>query len=237
MPLKKSKTTVIKIFKVVLDNEAEKFNKDFVKNLLVNCNDFFSLLFNQTINYIEINYNSRYWKSVKSFRQFLDTKNNLFEIVYLRAHTVNSFSNVTYTNNLLNQIKRDEINFVDLIIELEMDINNLTLDILQSFLNKLLGYYDFDYGYCFPLLENQDSYTEIIQNKGFLKNIFGKPLESKEKQLEKRFKREKELLEVKNGVIPQIYPINILNNDQLKKTNIESKNIITLDKNLSLVIC
>ena len=65
---------VIKLYKIIQQNEAGNFNNKFIEKLLCQLNSFSVSETHQQLNYIEINYSSKNWKSLSSFLKYLETK-------------------------------------------------------------------------------------------------------------------------------------------------------------------
>ena len=208
---------VIKLYKIIQQNEADNFNNKFIEKLLCELNSFSVSETHHQLNYIEINYSSKNWKSSSSFLKYLETKKNK-EIVYL--HTLNSSISITYSNYLLNQTKREDVGYIEIIIAIAQEkFSEKSLIFLVKNIYDLL---EIDYGYSFRLEENQDILTEIIEEKhNFIKRIFFNQTKLGIENLEKWNVRKLKLLEVKKGIIPKIYAFNFWNKTQWGK--IENK--------------
>lgn len=208
---------VIKLYKIIQQNEADNFNKKFFEKLLCELNSFSLSETHQQLNYIEINYSSKNWKSLSSFLKYLETKKNK-EIVYL--HTLNSSINITYSNYLLNQTKGEDVGYIEIIIIIPQEkFSENSLILLVKNIYDLL---EIDYGYSFRLEENQDILTEIIEKKhNFIKRIFFNQTKVGIENIEKWNERKLKLLEVKKGIIPKTYAFNFWNKTQWGK--IENK--------------
>lgn len=141
-----------------------------------------------------------------------------------------------YTNELLNQIKPECCGLIELIIE----TNNQNMENLYSLIKSIYDFYHFDYGYCFNLKKNQDLFSEVIDKKSFITSLFSVTRRVTSVQIEATKRRREVLLQVKQGVIPQIYEINIWNNKQLEQA-IKEKLFINktrkLNNNLNIVEC
>ena len=105
---------------------------------------------------------------------------------------------------------------------------------------NISDFYHFDYGYCFNLKKNQDLFSEVIDKKSFITSLFSVTSRVTSVQIEETKRRREVLLQVKQGVIPQIYEINIWNNKQLEQA-IKEKLFINktrkLNNNLNIVEC
>jgi len=204
---------VIKLYKIIQQNEAGNFNNKFIEKLLCQLNSFSVSETHQQLNYIEINYSSKNWKSLSSFLKYLETKKNK-EIVYL--HSLNSSINITYSNYLLNQTKREDVGYIEIIITIPQEkFSENSLILLVKNIYDLL---EIDYGYSFILEENQDILTEIIEKRhNFIKRIFLNQTKVGIENLEKWNERKLKLLEVKKGIIPKTYAFNFWNKAQWGK--------------------
>ena len=111
---------------------------------------------------------------------------------------------------------------------------------LYSLIKSIYDFYHFDYGYCFNLKKNQDLFSEVIDKKSFITSLFSVTSRVTSVQIEETKRRREVLLQVKQGVIPQIYEINIWNNKQLEQA-IKEKLFINktrkLNNNLNIVEC
>lgn len=227
---------IIKLYKVVSSDEVTLFDMDFIRKLLTTYDNYVSATWlNESVSHIEINYSGRAWKTINSFFHYLSQHNK--EIVYLSAASKNESTSLFYTNELLNQIKPECCGLIDLIIE----TNNQNMENLYSLIKNISDFYHFDYGYCFDLRKNQDLLSEIIDNKSFFASVLSVFVVTKRissMEIEKIKQRRKLLLQVRQGVIPQIYEINIWNNKQLERVMKEKLFInktIKLNNNLNIV--
>jgi hypothetical protein len=208
---------VIKLYKIIQQNEADNFNNKFIEKLLCELNSFSVSEIHHQLNYIEINYSSKNWKSLSSFLKYLEIKKNK-EIVYL--HTLNSSINITYSNYLLNQTKREDVGYIEIIITIAQE--KFSENSLIFLVKNIYDLLEIDYGYSFRLEENQDILTEIIEKKhNFIKRIFFNQTKVGIENLEKWNERKLKLLEVKKGIIPKTYAFNFWNKTQWGK--IENK--------------
>ena len=204
---------VIKLYKIITQSEADNFNNSFIEKLLCELNSFSVAETHQQLNYIEINYSSKNWKSLSSFLKYLETKKNK-EIVYL--DTSNSSINITYSNYLLNQTKREDVGYIEIIITIPLE--NFSEKSLVLLIKNIYDLLEIDYGYSFRLEENQDIFSEIIEKKYSLFNrIFLDQTKIRIENLEKWNERKLNLLEVKKGIIPKTYAFNFWNKAQWGK--------------------
>ena len=224
---------IIKLYKVISSDEVILFDMDFIRKLLTTYDNYVSATWlNESVSHIEINYSGRAWKTINSFFHYLSQHNK--EIVYLSAASKNESTSLFYTNELLNQIKPECCGLIELIIE----TNNQNMENLYSLI-KIINVFDhFDYGYCFNLKKNQDLFSEVIDKKSFITSLFSVTRRVTSVQIEATKRRREVLLQVKQGVIPQIYEINIWNNKQLEQA-IKEKLFINktrkLNNNLNIV--
>lgn len=224
---------IIKLYKVISSDEVILFDMDFIRKLLTTYDNYVSATWlNESVSHIEINYSGRAWKTINSFFHYLSQHNK--EIVYLSAASKNESTSLFYTNELLNQIKPECCGLIELIIE----TNNQNMENLYSLIKNIYDFYHFDYGYCFNLKKNQDLFSEVIDKKSFITSLFSVTGRVTSVQIEATKRRREVLLQVKQGVIPQIYEINIWNNKQLEQA-IKEKLFINktrkLNNNLNIV--
>lgn len=227
---------IIKLYKVISSDEVILFDMDFIRKLLTTYDDYVSVTWlNEPISHIEINYSGRVWKTINSFFHYLSQRNK--EIVYLCATSKNEKTSLFYTNELLNQIKPECYGLIELIIK----VDTQNMENLYSWIKNTCNFFHFDYGYCFDLRKNQDLLSEIIDNKSFFASVLSVFVVTKRissMEIEKIKQRRKLLLQVRQGVIPQIYEINIWNNKQLERVMKEKLFInktIKLNNNLNIV--
>ena len=218
---------IIKLYKVISSDEVILFDMDFIRKLLTTYDNYVSATWlNESVSHIEINYSGRAWKTINSFFHYLSQHNK--EIVYLSAASKNESTSLFYTNELLNQIKPECCGLIELIIE----TNNQNMENLYSLIKNI---YDF---YRFNLKKNQDLFSEVIDKKSFITSLFSVTRRVTSVQIEATKRRREVLLQVKQGVIPQIYEINIWNNKQLEQA-IKEKLFINktrkLNNNLNIV--
>ena len=211
---------IIKLYKVISSDEVILFDMDFIRKLLTTYDNYISATWlNESVSHIEINYSGRAWKTINSFFHYLSQHNK--EIVYLSAASKN---------------KPECCGLIDLIIE----TNNQNMENLYSLIKNISDFYHFDYGYCFNLKKNQDLFSEVIDKKSFITSLFSVTSRVTSVQIEETKRRREVLLQVKQGVIPQIYEINIWNNKQLEQA-IKEKLFINktrkLNNNLNIVEC
>ena len=226
---------IIKLYKVISSDEVILFDMDFIRKLLTTYDNYVSATWlNESVSHIEINYSGRVWKTINSFFHYLSQHNK--EIVDLSAASKNESTSLFYTNELLNQIKPECCGLIELIIE----TNNQNMENLYSLIKNIYDFYHFDYGYCFNLKKNQDLFSEVIDKKSFITSLFSVTRRVTSVQIEATKRRREVLLQVKQGVIPQIYEINIWNNKQLEQA-IKEKLFINktrkLNNNLNIVEC
>jgi len=227
-----NKSQVIKLYKIISKDETYNFNKTFIEKLLYELNTFALSVTQKEINYIEINYNSRNWKSLPDFLKYLKSSKDNREIVYVNIF--NELIQITYSNDLLNQIKPNFLGYIELILVVAKDcFSKKSLIKLIESINNLLSV---DYGYSFELQKNQDVLTEVIEEKNIIRKIFAnqtkKMIENKERWNERNLK----LLEVRNGIIPQVYQFNIWNNTQKRnrKDKLNNEKVIEINPDLIL---
>ena len=222
---------IIKLYKVVTSDEVTLFDMDFIRKLLTTYDNYVSVTWlNEPISHIEINYSGRAWKTINSFFHYISQQNK--EIVYLCATSKNEKTSLIYANDLLNQIKPDYYGLIELIVKAD----TLNMENLYSWIKNTCDFLHVDYGYCFDLHKNQDLFSEIIDNRSFFASIFKK--RNNLAEIEEIERRKKGLLQVKQGVIPRIYEINIWNNKQLEQAMKEKLFIsktIKLNNNLNIV--
>lgn len=228
-----SEMKIIKLYKVIHSNEAILFDQDFIRKVLITYDNYVSSTWlNEHVSHIEINYSDKTWRTINCFFHYLSQHNK--EIVYLSATSKNESSSLIYANELLNQISPECCGLIELIIK----TNNHNMENLYSLLKNICDFYHFDYGYCFNLKKNQDLYSEVVDKKSFITSLFSVTCRVSSAQIEATKRRRNFLIQVKQGIIPQIYEINIWNNKQLEqaiKEKLFIKKKIKLNGNLSIV--
>jgi hypothetical protein len=198
----KQKYGAIKFFRTVNLEEAQKFKSveviDFCVSKLLS-------IFKEDIRSVELNYGNKSWKKYSSFKKFIE-KNSTYPIAEYSSFIKDSYSGALFFGNeKLNRIKLDDTtDVIDIIITFPSEI--ICIDFLRDFLGKLFSVERFDYGYVCFLPKNYSVITERKESANNAKDI--EPWEN--------------LININNGYIKSIYPINILNNVQIEKNNILS---------------
>tara|TARA_R110002072_G_C7782688_1_gene520208 strand:+ start:31 stop:783 length:753 start_codon:yes stop_codon:yes gene_type:complete len=218
--LKKNRTKnwVIKLFKLTDQNSAEKF--EMASHILL-CIDRIERLTELKAKAFDINYQS-FYKTKSGFEKALKSNK---ELVYCFVD-FDSEKTETYfsiSNQMLNLNEKPEKETIDFCLQISTKYcdRDLILELNRVLINEL----NFDYGYTTQLESNYDSGTERKIKKGLFStsvNILAKDLIWTSTKIN-----------ILNGTIKNLYPINYLNKSHL--SNSEQKKIISEFGNLSKV--
>ncbi|KAA5472730.1 MULTISPECIES: hypothetical protein [Bacteroidales] len=218
---------VLKLFKIISPKDLDLYNPNTIKNVInLSLNSFF---YDDIFNYVELNYGSKKYKSLTTFFDKINESSDNIEIVDLIISNNADSNIILYSNDLLNQIQKENFGIVEL--NICSAFNNINKDTTNAFIDELIKIFPIDYGYIFPFEKGMDIHTEKIVKKSFWCSHISV---TKEDILKRN-----RLLNLNNGFFPKLYPINILNQsqfDSLKKSNTSVREVIDMKNNLKLVI-
>lgn len=224
---KESIGDVLKLFKIISPKDLDLYNPNTIKNVInLSLNSFF---YDDIFNYVELNYGSKKYKSLTTFFDKINESSDNIEIVDLIISNNADSNIILYSNDLLNQIQKENFGIVEL--NICSAFNNINKDTTNAFIDELIKIFPIDYGYIFPFEKGMDIHTEKIVKKSFWCSHISV---TKEDILKRN-----RLLNLNNGFFPKLYPINILNQsqfDSLKKSNTSVREVIDMKNNLKLVI-
>lgn len=218
---------VLKLFKIISPKDLDLYNPNTIKNVInLSLNSFF---YDDIFNYVELNYGSKKYKSLTTFFDKINESSDNIEIVDLIISNNADSNIILYSNDLLNQIQKENFGIVEL--NICSAFNNINKDTTNAFIDELIKIFPIDYGYIFPFEKGMDIHTEKIVKKSF----WGSHISVTKEDILKRNR----LLNLNNGFFPKLYPINFLNQsqfDSLKKSNTSVREVIDMKNNLKLVI-
>ncbi|MDR1068271.1 MAG: hypothetical protein LBL36_03370 [Clostridiales Family XIII bacterium] len=212
---------IIKLFKTVNLHEAATFKTVEILDICV-----FELqkAMGREVADIELNYGDKQWKHYSSFKKFMEKETNYPIAAFMSFIRDGSCGSLIFNNDKLNKTKQDNsTDLIDIIMVFPRAI--ITRGFLQNLLEKIFCVESFDYGYvCFL----PEKYDVIFENKPGRGNT--------EAEIEKT----KQLRDIKNGFIKDVYSINILSNKQIEVNKFREKTCEIYDiKNsgLKIVMC
>lgn len=218
---------VLKLFKIISPKDLDLYNPNTIKNVInLSLHTFF---YDNVFNYVELNYGCKKYKSLTAFFNKINESFDSIEIVDLIISNNIDSNIILYSNDLLNQVQKENFGIVEL--NICSALNNINKDTTNAFIEELSKIFPIDYGYVFPFEKGMDIHTEKIVRSSF----WGSPISVTKEDILKR----NQLLNLNNGFFPKLYPINFLNQsqfDRLKKSNTSVKEVIDMKNNLKLVI-
>ena len=190
----------IKLYKVVDYDKSVNFKSAAVIDICVS--ELYAVNVG-TIRDIEVNYGNKHWKKYASFQKFIE-KNPDYPITsYMSYIAEDNCGSLFFGNGKLNKIEIDNTtDYIDIIITFPPNIVNV--DFVQKFIGKLFKIETFDYGYVCFLPQNFSVLSERKSNKNTSKDI----------------EIERNLIHMKSGFVKGVYPINILNEMQIRENKI-----------------
>jgi len=198
----------VKLYKVVDYEKALNFKSAAVIDICVS--KLYAVNVG-TIRDIEVNYGNKHWKKYASFQKFIEKNPDYPLVSYMSYIADDHCGSLIFGNEKLNKMEIDDAtDYIDIIITFPS--NTVNVDFVQKFIGKLSKIETFDYGYvCFLTDENS-----IFSERKIKKGLFGVTSTCTKKDIE----IERNLIHINNGFIKGIYPINILNEAQIRKNNI-----------------
>lgn len=218
--LKKNRTKnwIIKLFKLTDQNSAETFE---MESKILFCIERIEQLTELKAKTFDINYQSIY-KTKSGFEKALKSNK---ELVYCFVD-FDSDKTETYfsiSNQMLNLNEKPEKETID--FSLQISTKYCDRDSILELNRVLINNLDFDYGYTTELDSNYDSETE----RQIKKRLFSSSVSI----LEKDHIWTSTKINILNGTIKNLYPVNYLNKSHF--SNSEQKKIISEFGNLSNV--
>tara|TARA_R110002051_G_C8616887_1_gene482717 strand:+ start:61 stop:813 length:753 start_codon:yes stop_codon:yes gene_type:complete len=209
--LKKNRTKnwIIKLFKLTDQNSAEKFEME--PNILF-CIEQIEQITELKAKTFDINYQSIY-KTQSGFKKALKSNKELvYCFVDFDSEKTETFFSIS--NQMLNLNDKPENSTIDFHLQISTKYcdENWILEFNQHLIDEL----DFDYGYTTQLDSDFDSLTERKIKKGLFS--------SSVRILAKDHIWTSNKIDILNGTIKNLYPINYINESHL--TNSEQKKII-----------
>lgn len=224
---KKPIGNVLKLFKIITPDELGLYNSKTINNVIeLSVNTFYD---EDVFNCIDLNYG---WKTYKKLTTFLDKlKGSLDNIEIVSLVISNSIDSqiISYSNDILNQVQKDDFGIVELIIC--SDDNKLNNETVRVFVEELNKIFPIDYGYIFPLEKGVDIFIEKKVKESFFTSSVSVTNED--------ILNRKRLLNINNGYIPKIYPTNLFNQSQFdcfKNGRYSIKEVIEINNNLKMVV-
>lgn len=219
--------SVLKLFKVVRYKDLSLYNPQAIKNAIkLFIDSFFE---DSVFDCIELNYGVKTYKKLTVFLEQINEVSGDLEICDLIISSKEKANKILYSNSLLNQVHQEGAGVI------EFDIcsghNDISKDKAYAFIKALLEIFPIDYGYVLPLEKGMDVRSERIVKSSF----WGSSVSVTKEDILRR----DGLLNLNDGFLPKLYPINILNQSQFDniengKTPVES--ITEIDGNLKLVV-
>lgn len=224
---KKPVGNVLKLFKIITPEELGLYNSKTINNVVeLSVNMFYD---EDVFNCIELNYGCKTYKKLTTFLDKLKGSLDNIEIVSLVISNSMDTKIISYSNEILNQIQKDDFGIVELIIC--SDDNKLNNETVRAFVEKLNKIFPIDYGYIFPFEKGIDIFIEKKVKKSFFTSSVSV---TKEDILNR-----KRLLNINNGYIPKIYPTNIFNQSQFdcfKNDRYSIEEVIEINNILKMVV-
>lgn len=224
---KKPIGNVLKLFKIITPEELGPYNSKTINNVIeLSVNTFYD---EDVFNCIDLNYG---WKTYKKLTTFLDKlKGSLDNIEIVSLVISNSMDTqiISYSNEILNQVQKDDSGIVELIVC--SDDNKLNNETVRVFVERLNRIFPIDYGYIFPFEKGMD----IIIEKKVKESFFSSSVSVTKEDILNR----KRLLNINNGYIPKLYPTNIFNQSQFdcfKNGSCSIEEVIEINNNLKMVV-
>ena len=215
---KRTKNWIIKLFKLADQNSAETFD---MESKIIFCIQQIEKITKLTAKSFYLNYQSIY-KSKSSFEKALKTNK---EIVYcfVDFDSEKTDSYFSIDNQMLNLTDKPEKSTIDFCLQISTKYcdENSVLELNKILIEGLSS----DYGYTTKLNSNYDSLTERKIKKGLFSTSVN--------ILEKDHIWTSTKINILNGTLKNLYPINYLNESHL--SNPEQKKIISEFGNLSEV--
>ncbi|BDS11948.1 hypothetical protein [Aureispira anguillae] len=208
---KVKKYRVLKLFKIcTLDQSLSLSTYRIIDNI-------FSLLESiseDKLSYLELNYGQKTWKNIVAYKKYSINKTKLNVVSFLAVNNDKS-QFVSISNPLLNfKEKSPEYGKVSIVISIED--NFFKSKIMEDFIMEIYNLFSFNYGYIVNLDEGYDWITERKIKKGLFTEEISIEAEDTIWQLYS--------MGIIDGYFKKIYPINFINQNQvriLKEINIE----------------
>ncbi|MDX6748133.1 hypothetical protein SHK09_15150 [Polaribacter sp. PL03] len=218
--LKKNRTKnwIIKLFKLTDQNSAEKFE---MESKILFCIEQIEKITGITAKAFDINYQSIY-KTKSGFKKALKSNKELV-YCFIDFDSKKTETYFSISNQMLNLKEKPEKSTIDFCLQISTEYCNEKSII--EFNRILITELGFDYGYTTQLYSNFDSGTERKMKKGLFSTSV--------KIIEKDHIWTSNKINILNGAIKNLYPINYLNKSHL--SNSEQKKIISEFGNLSEV--
>ena len=205
----KQKFEIIKIYKIVSLNEAKLFN---IKECINLVDLFFQKKTNSKPNSFDLNFGAKDWNSYSVFNKEIN-KFKSIDIVSIVGINKENNSFFSITNSLLNTEKSNEIDYIEIILAL--NVNFLSpISNIKNFIEKIHNGFEIDYGYSIYLDDSYDFLTERKKKKSF----FG--LTQVSSITKEDISWYEKIPDVKNGYLKNIYLYNFLNKNQIESLKI-----------------
>ncbi|WP_179319333.1 hypothetical protein [Winogradskyella helgolandensis] len=206
----RTKNWIIKLFKLTDEKSAEMFE---MESKILFCIKQIEKMSELKAKSFDINYQSIY-KTKSGFEKALKSNKELvYCFVGFNSETTETYFSIS--NQMLNLKEKPEKSTIDFCLQLSTEYCN-EKSILE-FNRILIDELGFDYGYTTKLDSNFDSGTERKMKKGLFSTSVN--------ILEKDHTWNSNKVEILNGIIKNLYPINYINESHL--TNSGQKKIIS----------
>ena len=222
--LKKNRTKnwIIKFFKLTDQNSAEKFE---MESKVLFCIEQIEQLTELKAKTFDINYQSIY-KTKSGFEKALKSKKDLvYCFVDFDSEKTETYFSIS--NQMLNLNEKPEKETIDFCLQISTEYCDN--DSILEFNRVLINVLDFDYGYTTQLDSNYDSGTERKIKKGLFSTSVN--------IIEKDHIWTSTKINILNGTLKNLYPINYLNkshlsNSEQKKTILEFGNLSEINNRI-----
>lgn len=206
---KKKEYDVLKLYKVVDIETAEKFQSKRCINLILK---FLNGYYDNKPNVFDINFGNKVCNGFEKFEEYIKKVTDE-KIVNLSAYYSSSKSRFSFSNDILN-VKGVSLSYINITIVLDKSF--LNSDLMLNLIKDLNNFSKFDYGYGFRMSENYNFDTEKKYNKSFFGDSVTVSISDDDIDTEKR------KIDVKDGYVKKIYPFNLLNAKQLKSSTVKN---------------
>lgn len=198
---------VLKLYKVFSANNNHKFD---LKECLKFCENFFEEFLEVKPNLYDLNYGFKTWKSYKNYRKTIENI-KVRDFSNLTIYELSSESMFSFSNNTFDS--KEKTSYIEIIIAINKPlIKNLIKE--TSFLEKLVNYYDFNYGYGLFIDKTFDFISERKIKKSFFSFFNSSSVSNKDIAWCQNISK------LKQGFIKKIYPFNLLNSSQMASNSI-----------------
>ena len=204
----KNEYEILKLYKVVDLETAKKFQtRDSIYLIL----EFLEFNYKMLPINFDLNYGKKEWKNLKKFTEGF-SKNDNDSTFNLTIYFASSKSVLSFSNDILNS-KDKLVSYINITIALDKQF--LHSETTLQFIKELNHFSEFDYGYGLRLNEDFDFDSEQKLKKSSFGFSISTTVTKEDIELEKR------KIDFKNGYVQKVYPLNILNKNQIKLLDLD----------------